>query len=167
MTGGQSGDPALPPGPEQAFEPNTGEENDGASGAPQEQDQVPSPVDFAREVLNVNLWSKQEEVLAALPLNRRVAVKSGNGLGKGFCAAVAVLWFLHYHDPAIVLSTAPTFRQVSCTVAPRKSWTGRYWTLGGNWRKTGMHWDFPPIPPTSFKDSTAQTCSSWWTRRKG
>ena len=70
------------------------------------------PVDFAREVLGVTLWSKQEEVLNALPHNRRVAVKSANGMGKGFCAAVAVLWFLYYHDQAIVLTTAPTFRQV-------------------------------------------------------
>ncbi len=44
--------------------------------------------------------------------HRRVAVKSGNGLGKGFCAAVALLWFLHSHqEAAIALSTAPTFRQ--------------------------------------------------------
>ena len=71
-----------------------------------------SPVAFAQDVLGVDLWSKQREVLEALPGNRRVAVKSGNGLGKGFCAAVAVLWFLHHRDPAIVLSTAPTFRQV-------------------------------------------------------
>ena len=72
-----------------------------------------SPVAFAREVLGVRLWEKQEEVLTALTQDRRVAVKAGNGLGKGFCAAVAVLWFLHaHHDSAIVLSTAPTFRQV-------------------------------------------------------
>ena len=51
-------------------------------------------------------------MLGALPDHRRVAVKSGNGLGKGFSAAAAVLWFLHCHNPAIVLSTAPTFRQV-------------------------------------------------------
>ena len=70
------------------------------------------PLPFARDVLRVKLWSKQEEVLTALPSHRRVAVKSGNGLGKGYCAAVALLWFLYYHDPAIVLSTAPTFRQV-------------------------------------------------------
>ncbi len=78
---------------------------------------APSPLlstsDFAREVLGVRLWEKQEEVLTALTENRRVAVKAGNGLGKGFCAAVAVLWFMHAHrDQAIVLSTAPTFRQV-------------------------------------------------------
>ena len=70
------------------------------------------PEVFAKNILGVTLWSKQKEVLNALAVNRRVAVKSGNGLGKGFCAAVAVLWFLHNHDSAIVLSTAPTFRQV-------------------------------------------------------
>ena len=68
---------------------------------------------FAREALGVRLWEKQKEVLNALTTHRRVAVKAGNGLGKGFCAAVAVLWFMHVHrDSAIVLSTAPTFRQV-------------------------------------------------------
>ena len=72
-----------------------------------------SPVAFAREVLGVELWSKQVEVLEALTEHRRVAVKAGNGLGKGFCAAVAMLWFIHTHqDGAIALSTAPTFRQV-------------------------------------------------------
>ncbi len=70
------------------------------------------PLTFARDVLQVRLWDKQQQVLAALAAHRRVAVKSGNGLGKGFCAAAAVLWFIHCHDPAIVLSTAPTFRQV-------------------------------------------------------
>lgn len=68
------------------------------------------PLTFARDILQVRLWDKQQQVLAALAAHRRVAVKSGNGLGKGFCAAAAVLWFIHTHDPAIVLSTAPTFR---------------------------------------------------------
>ncbi len=75
-----------------------------------------TPVKFAEQILNVRLWSKQKEVLSSLLKHRRVAVKSGNGLGKGYCAAVALLWFLHTHgahdDSAIVLSTAPTFRQV-------------------------------------------------------
>lgn len=72
-----------------------------------------SPVDFARNILNVQLWEKQVEVLTALTEHRRVAVKAGNGLGKGFCAAVAVLWFMYCHrQGAITLSTAPTFRQV-------------------------------------------------------
>ena len=70
------------------------------------------PVRFASDTLGVTLWSKQKEVLRAVERERRVAVKSGNGLGKDFTAAVAVLWYVHAHDPAIVLSTAPTFRQV-------------------------------------------------------
>ena len=75
--------------------------------------QQQSPVAFAREVLGVDLWAKQVEVLTALTEHRRVAVKAGNGLSKGFCAAVAVLWYIHTHpDEAIVLTTAPTFRQV-------------------------------------------------------
>ena len=73
---------------------------------------VADPVRFAADVLGVTLWAKQREVLEAVRDRRRVAVKSGNGLGKDFTAAVAVLWYLHCHDPAIVLSTAPTFRQV-------------------------------------------------------
>ena len=67
---------------------------------------------FASDTLGVRLWEKQEETLRAVERSRRVAVKSGNGLGKDFTAAVAVLWYVHAHDPAIVLSTAPTFRQV-------------------------------------------------------
>ena len=74
--------------------------------------QLLNTLEFAKGILRVELWSKQEEVLSALFENRRVEVKSGNGLGKEYCAVVAVLWFLYCHDPAIVLSTAPTFRQV-------------------------------------------------------
>ena len=47
-----------------------------------------NPLEFAKEILRVELWSKQEEVLSALVENRRVAVKSGNGLGKGYCAGI-------------------------------------------------------------------------------
>ena len=49
--------------------------------------QYETPLTFAADTLKVRLWSKQEEVLAALPDHQRVAVKSGNGLGKGFSAA--------------------------------------------------------------------------------
>ncbi|MBT97458.1 MAG: hypothetical protein CL902_02385 [Dehalococcoidia bacterium] len=72
-----------------------------------------TPLEFATDVLGVELWDKQKEVLSSLVEHRRVAVKSGNGLGKGFRAAVALLWFMHTHQSsAIALSTAPTFRQV-------------------------------------------------------
>ena len=102
-----------------------------------------SPVAFAREVLDVELWAKQVEVLNALTEHRRVAVKAGNGLGKGFCAAVAVLWFIHVHqDAAIALSTAPTFRQVRHILwrQIRRLYRPAAETLGGKMLDT--RWEF-------------------------
>ena len=102
-----------------------------------------SPVAFAREVLGVELWHKQVEVLTALTERRRVAVKSGNGLGKGFCAAVAVLWFVHTRPDAIVLTTAPTFRQVRHILwrQIRRLYGPAAETLGGKMLDT--RWELP------------------------
>ncbi len=101
-----------------------------------------SPVDFARDVLGVRLWHKQEEVLTALTRHRRVAVKAGNGLGKGFCASVALLWFMHVHPAAaIALCTAPTFRQVRHVLwrQVRRLYRPVATTLGGEMLQT--RWD--------------------------
>ena len=102
-----------------------------------------SPVAFAREVLGVELWAKQVETLTALTEHRRVAVKSGNGLGKGFCAAVAVLWFVHSRPDAIVLTTAPTFRQVRHILwrQIRRLYGPAAETLGG--RMLDTRWELP------------------------
>ena len=86
--------------------------DDGSPGPAAQDPVTQDPVAFASDVLGVQLWSKQCDVLRAVTAGRRVAVKSGNGLGKDFTAAVAILWYLGAHDPGIVLSTAPTFRQV-------------------------------------------------------
>jgi len=43
---------------------------------------VPTPLEFASDVLGVGLWPKQQEVLQSLVGHRRVAVKSVNGLEK-------------------------------------------------------------------------------------
>jgi len=57
------------------------------------------------------LWSKQVEILRAVVEHKKVAVKSGHGVGKTFIAALAALTML-YVFRAIVITTAPTFRQV-------------------------------------------------------
>ena len=57
---------------------------------------------------------KQEEVLCSLVDHRRVAVKSGNGLGKGFCAAVALLWFLYAHRDAAIALIADILSLLTC-----------------------------------------------------
>ena len=102
-----------------------------------------SPTVFAQEVLGVNLWAKQIEVVEAIRDHQRVAVKSGNGLGKGFSAAVAILWFLVCHEPAVVLSTAPTFRQVRHVLwreVHRLYLKGKY-SLGGKLLETRLEMD--------------------------
>lgn len=70
------------------------------------------PAAFAREILGSSWWSMQERVARSLVNHRRVAVKSANGVGKTYLAADLALWFLYSHQPAVVLTTAPTWRQV-------------------------------------------------------
>ena len=70
------------------------------------------PVVFAKDYLDVRPWKKQREILSAIANRNRVAVRSCNGSGKTFTAALAALWWLMTHDQAIVITTAPTERQV-------------------------------------------------------
>ena len=70
------------------------------------------PVLFAREVLDVDLWAQQREIARAVRDHARVAVRSCHAAGKTMVAAVCVCWFLYTRPGAVVLTTAPTFRQV-------------------------------------------------------
>ena len=71
-------------------------------------------VEFVRYDLNTHLWGKQAEILRVLKYSKRTAVRSCNGSGKTFVAACAVIWWLmaHAHTSALVVTTAPTQRQV-------------------------------------------------------
>lgn len=82
-----------PPQPQQASLPN-------------------DPVAFFRTVLKTDPWEKQEQILTALAENRRVAVRSCHHSGKTFAAGGVVHWFLHSFNPSLVITTAPTLRQV-------------------------------------------------------
>jgi len=57
------------------------------------------------------LWSKQRDIINAVVEHRKVAVKSGHGVGKTFLAAGITL-YLAYVWHATGMTTAPTFRQV-------------------------------------------------------
>lgn len=70
------------------------------------------PVFFVRWVLGAKLWATQQAVLMDLVDSREVAVKSCHSAGKSFLAACAALWFLWSHPHSLVLTTAPTDRQV-------------------------------------------------------
>lgn len=70
------------------------------------------PVLYAKEVLSFEPDRWQEEVLADLAGNPRVAVKSGQGVGKTSVEAVALLWFLTCFPYPRVVATAPTKQQL-------------------------------------------------------
>lgn len=71
------------------------------------------PVFFAEKVLGVHLWAKQKEILYSVRDNPNTICVSCNAGGKSFVSAVLVLWFLVTHKDSIVLTTAPTWRQVT------------------------------------------------------
>lgn len=72
------------------------------------------PVAFARDVLGIELWSKQADIVRSVSENRRTVVRSGHGTGKSLAAAVLVCWWVTSHPPgdALAVFTAPTDRQV-------------------------------------------------------
>lgn len=70
------------------------------------------PVRFAEEVLNFAPDSWQKEALLGLAGNPKVAIKSGQGVGKTSMEAVALLWFLTCFPYPRVVATAPTKQQL-------------------------------------------------------
>jgi phage terminase large subunit len=71
------------------------------------------PVKFCETVLGDHMWSKQREILESVRDNKRTAVRSCHGVGKTATAARAFLWWMAAFAPhAMVVTTAPTWRQV-------------------------------------------------------
>jgi hypothetical protein len=96
-----------------------------------------SPTAWARDCLNVNLAGYQGEVLNALPVQRRVAVRGPHGLGKSFMGAVLVNWFATTRDLGgrdwKIITTASAWRHLEVYLWPEiHKWAGRidFETLG-------------------------------------
>lgn len=70
------------------------------------------PVGFARDVLGIELWSAQVEILESIRDNRNTTVRSGHKCGKSTALAVAALWFYCSFDRARVLMTAVKASQI-------------------------------------------------------
>ena len=71
-----------------------------------------SPVLFAREVLLFEPDEWQKTALMDLAENPKVAIKSGQGVGKTGLEAVALLWFLCCFPYPRIVATAPTKQQL-------------------------------------------------------
>lgn len=72
------------------------------------------PVGYARQILGITcIWDELADVLRRLLLPPfRVSVDSGHNLGKTFFAAIAVNWWFDTRNPGVVITTAPTDRDV-------------------------------------------------------
>lgn len=69
---------------------------------------------WAKDKLGVTLWNKQVAIAENLVKHRRVAVKSGHGVGKSFIASVIGAWFADTRQnlDSVLVSTAPTQPQL-------------------------------------------------------
>ena len=67
---------------------------------------------FIEKVLCHSLWDKTREIVLSVQKHHETAVRSCHGSGKTFTAADIVHWWLCSYDDAIVVTTAPTDRQV-------------------------------------------------------
>jgi hypothetical protein len=69
---------------------------------------------WAKDKLGFTLWSKQVEIAKALLKYRRVAVKSGHGVGKSFVASIIIAWWVDTHKDvdSVAVTSAPTQPQL-------------------------------------------------------
>lgn len=70
------------------------------------------PEIFLERVIGAEPWSKQLEIFHSVRDFEHTCVPSCHSIGKDWTAAHVVLWFLYCFTPAIVITTAPTDRQV-------------------------------------------------------
>lgn len=70
------------------------------------------PVWFFNQILKRHTWEKEEEIINAIKDFPEVSVRSCNGSGKTYTAGGLVHWWLTAFENSVVVTTAPTFRQV-------------------------------------------------------
>lgn len=78
--------------------------------APELMQQHPERV--VAEIFGAALWKDQTTIMELVRDHPRVAWRSCHGIGKTYIVARLVLWFLYAFPYSIVLTTAPTWRQV-------------------------------------------------------
>lgn len=67
---------------------------------------------FVEEVLGDSIWSGQEQIMESVRDHAETCARSCHGIGKTFVGSRTALWFLNAFENSIVITTAPTFRQV-------------------------------------------------------
>jgi hypothetical protein len=87
-------------------------------------------VDFAHDILNIELYPYQTRILNKIQKYRRVCVKSLRGVGKTTLAAIVVLWFMSCTvGESKAVMTASVWEQLTKYLLPEI----RKWALRANW----------------------------------
>lgn len=91
------------------------------------------PVLFCQKILGIEPWAKQREILYSVRDNPNTICVSCNAGGKSFISAAVVLWFLFAHKDSMVLTSAPTWRQVTSVLWAEisKMYANAKYPLGG------------------------------------
>ena len=67
------------------------------------------PVRFNDVILGrPSYWERQEEICRAVVEHRTTVVPTGNSVGKSYCAAGLILWWLYSRPGSLVVATAPS-----------------------------------------------------------
>lgn len=71
-----------------------------------------SPRFFVEDFMGDSIWSGQERIMNSVRDHFETCARSCHGIGKTFIGSRTALWFLNAFENSIVITTAPTFRQV-------------------------------------------------------
>ncbi len=73
----------------------------------------PNPDLWCQDILDVHLWSSQKAIIKSVFQNKDTRVRSCYSIGKTFVSACAVLAFINLMTPCKIVTSAPTWHQVS------------------------------------------------------
>lgn len=74
------------------------------------------PVGFFRDVLKIDPWPRQAEILESVAREMHVLVRSGHKIGKSLAAAGLALWWVHTREHGQVILTSAGQKQVKGTL---------------------------------------------------
>jgi hypothetical protein len=80
---------------------------------------ISDPVGFCSDVLGLNLWRRQKEILLAALAHKAVAVRSGHKVGKTTVVAALALWWCSTRANALVILTSSSYTQVDEQLWPQ------------------------------------------------
>jgi len=119
------------------------------------------PIAYAKRILNIAPWQKQRDILRAFvdPNVKRIAWRSGNGVGKTYLTASIICNYLDTHSPGYVVVSGASWTGILKTIWPtlRRVIRGAAVPLGGKviaseWRRGPMWGAFcvSPDEPENF-----------------